>query len=182
MQARNEREKYEAMWGIEGYRKNSPAYRSLNAIQAHLERVGAKSITDYGCGTGRIDAELVRQGYEVTGVDIAHNAPSFDGFTFVCGDFTETGAVDSDFALCVDVMEHIPTDRVASALKVVTSHPHGFMVIALFQERWGKEIGEDLHMTLKPSKWWEAMIVDARASLKGTAQFEAQDQRFCVRW
>ena len=36
-----------------------------------MERLGARSILDAGCGTGRIARELVRRGFEVVGVDIA---------------------------------------------------------------------------------------------------------------
>jgi len=35
-----------------------------------MQRLGARSILDAGCGTGRIARELVRRGFEVVGVDI----------------------------------------------------------------------------------------------------------------
>lgn len=153
----SERSKYETMWGFDSYRERSPGMRHLNDALKRLQPEQGASILDLGCGTGRVSQALVEKGYSVTAVDIAENAcTEFDG-SFVAGCLWELPNIKRhEYGFCADVMEHLPTDKVTEALYCI-SRVAGktYFQIANFHCHEGDKIGEHLHLTVKPFRWWE---------------------------
>jgi 2-polyprenyl-3-methyl-5-hydroxy-6-metoxy-1,4-benzoquinol methylase len=156
-----EREKYRTMWAFDSYRERSPGLRFLADALKKLSPMPASSIVDLGCGTGRVSAELQRLGFDVTGVDIADNA---------CTEFTGPFVTASlwslpedlgrfQYGFCADVLEHIPTERVAQTLASIAGHASTvYFQIANFVCHEGDKIGEHLHLTVKPLAWWRTML------------------------
>jgi len=74
----------------------------------------ANNVLSVGCGTGLTEAELVKQGMKVVGVEINHEAASIArqrGLTILEGDASEVDtAIAGEFYDCIlyaDVLEHL---------------------------------------------------------------------------
>lgn len=52
------------------YEQRAAAGENVHGEADFVERTGARSVLDAGCGTGRVARELARRGLDVTGVDI----------------------------------------------------------------------------------------------------------------
>lgn len=173
-----EQEKYEKMWDIPEYRKNSPGEFLLGRWLAEVEPEVGMSINDYGCGPGRAAFKLFGMGYDVKMFDIAKNSldPIVEkqiGEKFTAVDLSDPEAdlpeERADYGYCTDVMEHLPEENVEGFIKnVAKTCNECFFAICLRDDHFGDAIGEDLHLTVKPFMWWRNVlrkygkIVDAR--------------------
>lgn len=157
-----EKDKYELVWTYPEYRRNSPAERKVEEIYREARKWEAKTVVDYGCGTGRLSLMLSERGFDVTLVDHAVNCLDEAvedrlGHKFIQGCLWEV-EVDGDFGVCVDVLEHIPENRVEGVLSKIRT-PHGYFQIATNMDGFGpKLIGEHLHLTVHPMGWWMERI------------------------
>lgn len=152
----SERIKYEKMWAIDGYRKNSPGEKG--AVQFLDFNPNGSTLVDLGCGTGRAGKRLSSR-FKVTLFDIADNCldPGIS-LPFVHGVLWEA-LPKADWGFCCDVLEHIPTDKVDEVLDRMSDAYKGvYLRIFLKEDKFGKEIGEDLHLTVKPYCWWDEKI------------------------
>ena len=159
-----ERSKYERMWDRKGYRKSSPGERAGDHIIAHLRAVGAQSVLDAGCGSGRLTGRLVDEGFDVQALDIAHNCMD-EAQREKLGDRFRVGCLwdDHDYVvdavICTDVLEHIPEEKVPAVMRNLCAWgDHGFLNIAMFHDSFGQQIGETLHLTVKPKEWWMPLL------------------------
>lgn len=156
-----EREKYERVWGLGEYRV---ACHSLSLWRNRRELFPARfrSALDLGCGTGRLIAEWAGAGVDAWGVDIASNCLDSevserlaDRVRIACLWEMEWSEV-FDFAVCTDVMEHIPPERVAKTLeRIAGCCDEVLFKIAHSPNQLG---GEVLHLTLEPADWWIAQM------------------------
>ena len=147
-----EQSKYERMWAHNNYRNNSPAYHEFFDEITAIIKPG-DSVIEFGCGTAFGLAEIGKT-HEVLGIDIARNCLSVDvPFEQAC--IWEPMAARADVGFCVDVMEHIPTDKVEDVIReIMQCVPKCLFIAALFHDNMGKLIGETLHLTVKPAEWW----------------------------
>ena len=155
----SERSKYERIWDIDRYRRHSPGEHMADEIAVHAAEVGAKTFADFGCGTGRAALKLsetmeCRAMYDIAEncLDPAARDRLADVF-HVCNVWDLIPPV-ADFAVCTDVLEHIPTDHVGGVIQNLKQHPHGFAQIACYRDAFGRRIGETLHMTVEIPEWW----------------------------
>ena len=153
----NEREKYEAMWRIPGYRNRMHSELLFKSILATLKPQAGQSLIDFGCGPGRPGPKLEAMGVKVTLVDIAENALDAGVSTaFLRHDISEPLPIHADLGICTDVMEHIPPDLVRQTLtNVLDAADRVYFSICVRKEGWGNHIGETLHLTVRSKKWWE---------------------------
>jgi SAM-dependent methyltransferase len=160
---------YQDMWKERSYRERSPGMRFLSQSLDAIKPAKDKKIIDLGCGTGRVCAELRRLGYQdVTGLDIAYNA-----CTEFVGPFIESclweweSAQEFDLALCFDVMEHIPTERVEQTIASIYKNCRAaYFQVANFVCHEGDKFGYHLHPTVKPLQWWADQFQAAGFTLK----------------
>lgn len=148
-----EKAKYERIWEVEEYSESSPAYhRFFDDIQNAVK--GHESVIEFGCGSGLALAELAKS-HVILGVDIADNCLSVD-VPFVQACLWEPMNVQAEVGYCVDVMEHIPTDKVEAVFKEIMACVSKCLFIpCLLPDRLGeKHLGEPLHLTVKPAEWW----------------------------
>jgi SAM-dependent methyltransferase len=151
-----EREKYEQIWNVEIYSKTSPAFHKFFDEVKSVINPGDK-VVEFGCGTGYGLAEIAKT-HEVLGIDIANNCLSANvPFKQAC--IWEPMTDRGDVGFCVDVMEHIPTDKIEQTFKeIMECVPRCLFIPCLLDDRLGhKHIGEALHLTIKPAEWWLAV-------------------------
>ena len=153
--------KYDKVWGIEAYRKVSPA---LYAVEEFLQWIDNGSVIDFGCGTGR--ASLLISGYNpVTMVDISEYcldpeiinnlSPNLE-FKQQC--LWELDIPSADYGFCCDVMEHIPEEKVDKVLSNISNHVNDCYFRIFLHKDNGKFIDEPLHLTVRPKEWWHVKI------------------------
>lgn len=150
-----ERLKYEKMWNEDKYRKFSPGEKSVYDFITHKPK--GRTLVDIGCGTGRASKKLSEH-FEVCMFDIAKNAPEVD-LPFVCGCIWKDEIPEADWGYCCDVMEHIPPSKINKTLENIAKSTSQIYFRIYFQDdKCGKEVGETLHLTVKPFEWWDKKI------------------------
>ena len=157
----NEVEKYTALWALpQGYGNNydHPYWKEI--VKTLTDNMGLhtfNSIIDIGGGDQRLGRFFPNHQYAC--LDIAPNAcePGENAYPHYVADITEWNERRMfDWAISIDVMEHIPTDKVFDAIKNIAGLVNigGAFLISTRPDRGGKKIGETLHMTVKPPLWW----------------------------
>lgn len=159
-----ERKKYEKVWAKSEYRKAaSPGLIVLRSLPVNhwLEEYKIKSVLDAGCGSGKFLRRLkhLRSDIEISGIDIASNAPHESiqdcftrGAVWDASAYTEVDAI-----FCVDVLEHVPEQFVDRVLGNFARFARKFIVlsICLVPDVFGSYlIDEPLHLTIKNNFWW----------------------------
>lgn len=173
--AEAERSKYETCWESAAYRKVSPgelwAWRFIRLLRPQR----GETIVDFGSGPGRASLMFHLFGLKVLAVDIAENSLDEDirtecAFPFLRANLWEPLHLDSRWGFCVDVMEHIPEERVdAVVYNAVKGCQTSLFHISVRKDEFGhKLVGGPLHLTVKPFDWWLRVmrsygeVVDAR--------------------
>lgn len=148
-QTTTEKLKYEKTWRDKGYRISSPGEIVLpNFLERCPER---GTLIDFGCGTGRATQRLRQEGFDVLGVDIANNCLDASvPFEQACLWEKEFKA---KWAYCCDVLEHIPPEFVDKVLDNMKTD-NCFLHVHLKEDKFGKRIGEKLHLTIETHEWW----------------------------
>lgn len=171
---KQEKDKYETMWNVPSYRHTSPGYLQIESFLAffnHFIQPG-DSIIDFGCGSGFTTLPLLEKGLKVHLVDIAANAladkiaaltllaPDLVSFTQGCLWDLPESICPADFCYCMDVLEHIPTEKIDAVLHNISklSKKGGALQVFLIDEPFGNLIGQTLHLTIKPLSWWTEKI------------------------
>lgn len=172
-QEEREQAKYESVWKDEEYRQFSPGLRSLHVfdLPARLRNAGVKTVLDAGCGSGKLMKALIEidpPAFKVRGLDIATNCLDayFRGRE---SEFLDIGCLwdptaytcTFDAVICVDVLEHIPTEKIPAVLENLrkSAGKYCYLGIALHHDHYGpKLLGEPLHLTVKEPSWWFAAL------------------------
>lgn len=165
-----EKKKYEKMWSNEPYRTTSPGYNSVAHFLEHIKdrKTPLDSLADFGCGSGVVAIPFLEAGFKVSLVDIAENCLnenihtltflSPELITFTLAPLWELPSFleKSDWIYCIDVLEHIPPERVEKSLSEMAKRTKkgGALQVFLLDEGMGKMIGETLHLTIRPLDWW----------------------------
>ena len=159
----SEKAKYEKAWAdYPEYRVRSPGEQLLDLAIELTGMSSPESVIDFGCGPGRATKRMIDLGYKAMGLDIASNCldPGIDiPFQEACL-WELPDSLSADWGYCCDVMEHIPPDRVDEVLagiRRVTKKGVVFQ-IAFGEENFGREMGEQLHLTVKNPEWWLMML------------------------
>lgn len=148
-----EPEKYRRVWAHSEYGRHSPAIRMIEEIVSHIQF--DKHVIDFGCGGGTATAELIERGWSATGVDFASNALS-ESIPFVEANLWSLPAdLRGDVGICIDVMEHIPPEKVDAVLSCIAKAvPKCVFSICYLPDAMGVLIGETLHLSVHPESWW----------------------------
>ena len=147
--------KYRRMWDKPIYWKYSPGELLAPQMFDLFDLQIGDSLVDYGCGSGKAIDYFRNRGLNVSGIDLI---PLRDDVIEAC--LWDLPEIKSDWAFCVDVMEHIPPEKVDDVLKSIQERTYNgaMFVIALGKDAMGKEIGEILHLTCRPVDWWIAVL------------------------
>jgi len=154
-----EREKYERMWSIPGYRQVAPGE---DCVERFLEIVKPKgAVIDFGCGTGRGGLKLKAAGLAVTLVDFTDNSrdPKAMDLPFVQLDLTKPIPLFETYGYCTDVLEHIPPDDVPVVISnIMAACKTAFFQICTVPDSMGALIGQTLHLSVHEHGWWKALF------------------------
>jgi SAM-dependent methyltransferase len=126
-----------------------------------------QSIVDLGCGRAELATLLPHKKY--MGVDIStyvveKNTKEFQGqddIEFIRHSIDRLPFEDMSFdtAICCDVMEHVPENRVDRVLKEIFRVASAAMLtIDCAKARIKGPDGKNLHCTIKPLAWWKKKI------------------------
>jgi len=150
----SEKEKYERIYA------EYPQYRSVDheadIINYCTLPPAPSRIAHVGVGASRLPLTLKEKGYIITVADIAFNC--FDKEVQETVDNVYVKDLTSfdfsigrhDFAICVDVLEHIEYNGIEAAL-LNLSHvaPHGIVAPSVTRSKY------DLHHIVEGHQWWE---------------------------
>jgi len=164
----HERDKYTQMWDWGAYHKNSPGERHVKSgiFGEMCDPVAGKSCIDLGCGTGRGGAMLAeKHGLKVTYLDMVdardlglRAEPFFEQSLW---HELPSRSPQWQYGFNSDVMEHIPTEYtmlvVRNILKVCRNT---FFAISFRDDPWGRLVGQNLHITVRPFLWWYEHLND----------------------
>lgn len=154
-----ERQKYVKAWSSDAYRQSpSPGQKTAKLAIERLVMEPGSSVADFGCGDGRAMDVFQSYGLRPLGVDIV----KVSGATpVIVAPLWNLPPFQVDFGFCVDVMEHIPTDKVAVALRGIacTVARGAFFQIAMFSDELGRQIvGTPLHLTVETPDYWDRQM------------------------
>jgi SAM-dependent methyltransferase len=170
-----ESEKYRKANDIPQYHVISPGFNYVDNFAKISGCRSGETLVDVGCGPAKASVKLVEEyGLKVALFDLIPDAivPEAKHLPFHQGSlWRELPIPSSKYGYCCDVMEHLPEQFVMVAImNMLQKCEYLFMSIAHFEENHGPQIGEVLHLTVKPFIWW-------RDSLREVCQvLDARDQ------
>lgn len=157
-----EQDKYKRMWDKKEYTYYSSECNALSNIETVFRTRPIKDILIVGCGEGHGIHKLTRAGYTVKGLDlvdaIKYNEyksklviqPAWD---------TKFSDIEFDLIVSIDVLEHIPEQKIDSTLNELRRIGKFFyFTIACRKDKMGELINETLHLTVKTPAWWVSKI------------------------
>jgi SAM-dependent methyltransferase len=157
----SEQNKYKLMWQFDAYRDYAPGEHLVDTFLTSLEPKKGELVVDFGCGTGRASVELHKRGYGVYLIDFADNCRDEEAMQlpFLEWDLTRPIPVRSNYGLCTDVMEHIPTPDVAQVLtNILEASKAVLFQISTVKDSFGALLGTELHLTVRDHEWWMSMF------------------------
>lgn len=176
-----EASKYIKLWGLDdkSYRNVAPGESLVETFLDWAQPNKGMSVIDWGCGTGRASKKLYEWpclSLDVTMVDFAYNCLDDDikklskdnkDLRFIEEDLTEKSDLQSEYGICTDVMEHIPTDDVDKVLtNILYASKHVFFQIStaedIFSDHPEYDEDTDLHLTVKDYHWWLQKFADQK--------------------
>lgn len=185
----SEQQKYEAVWQHEEYRGVAPGEILADKFLELAKPRRGEVVYDLGCGTGRGAVKIVAQTpAKVVAMDFAENCLDESAralakvsphlLEFKQHDLTKPvpGGI-ADYAYCTDVMEHIPPEQVDLVIgNVLRSARKVFLGISTVPDHLGALIGETLHLSVHPTKWWREKLEATGA----TVLWEGSSDEYCA--
>lgn len=123
----------------------------LPEIKKLITEYDCKSVLDYGCGKASHHKKN-RLAQEVKLYD-----PYYEPYS-------EKPKGGFDMVICTDVMEHIPENEVGKTLAALLDYTNKVLFLSISTKLAKKTFtnGKNVHLTVKPREWWEAMLSTAK--------------------
>lgn len=161
-----EREKYEAIYRCEDYRRGPFPGVQYGLIFLVRYLSDYHSMIDFGCGSGDAAVLFAMLRYDVFLVDIAENCLNQEARDSLEHRFWVSplhklppDLPHVDWGYCTDVMEHLPLEWVEPSLAAMKSKTDRiFFSIRGEPDGGGVLIGRELHLTVQPVDWWAGEI------------------------
>lgn len=159
---------------LPSYRDCSPGETFAPFFFDHFkgEITSGQTISDFGCGTGRVAKEFIARGLHVSLVDISpfcldeeirslvHLFSDQIHFVQACLWQLPNSLAATDWVYMCDVLEHIPEEKVDDVLLSIASKMKrgGYFSICLKEDLAGQAIGQTLHLSVREKGWWEEKL------------------------
>lgn len=152
----SEKAKYHKAWSTAYEPDSSCGLRHVNYFVHVFDIQPGQTVADVGCGNGIASAYLHSKELLVTGIDLVDTAWA-QPLPFIEACVWELPDISFDYVFCTDVFEHLPEEKVELALDNIKriANKGVYFSIATRPDSKGKEIGEVLHLTVKPFEWWK---------------------------
>ncbi len=157
----HERSKYEKAWALPDYKGKSPGRTYVEIFEDMVNPQPGDCLIDLGCGEGEGGKALTeRFGVNVTYLDFVKVEGVPDPFI----EQTLWAPLPSrnppwKYGYCCDVMEHIPPEFTMLTVRcIMDACETVFFSISFIPDRFGKHIGETLHVTIMPFIWWRDQL------------------------
>lgn len=139
----------------------------LTAVRGIIDRVGARTLLDYGCGKAEAYDKLtvnMPNGAKVKGLKAAWGLESVALYDPAFEKYSARPTGIYDVVISTDVLEHCPEEDIEWIVSDMFSFSRKalFCSIALYVARKHLPSGENAHVTLKSAGWW----VDVFEALK----------------
>jgi hypothetical protein len=125
----------------------------LPEIEELCRRYRARSLLDYGSGKGTLWADP-NLSPGLRHIDVTLYDPAVEAFEAL-------PAAAFDGVICMDVLEHIREAHLPGTLGAIISRAQRFVLLAICIRAGTKRLpfaNEDVHVTVRPRQWWEALI------------------------
>jgi|GEM_PF-491842 glycosyltransferase involved in cell wall biosynthesis/SAM-dependent methyltransferase len=118
-----------------------------------IRKVNPKTVLDAGCAYGYLVAALRDRGVEAYGIDISEYAISQvrDDIKPFCkvGSVTDPLSMNYDLIICIEVMEHLPVQQGALAIKNLCRYTDDFIFTST-----PTDFKEATHFNVQPTEYW----------------------------
>jgi SAM-dependent methyltransferase len=149
---------YEAMHTRDSYRLNNQGLLLWDMWRNRIKPTS--SILEVGCGNGLLCKKLVKEGFDVTGVDIVSGDYDREGYKFIEGDFNNLKSIVDpkgyDALLSFDVIEHLEEEvdkkELFKTLSSISKNP--ILAICCCG-------GYPLHLSVHSPGYWLDVALDA---------------------
>lgn len=157
------RRRYNQIWRtMPQYRRHSPELKLLRHLDmAKWRRDMLPRILSVGCGAGQGFRYLMKHGYDAHGCDVADGLADWysdcpERFTVASADALPYKDAEFNVALSVDVLEHLPRQMVAGALREISRVARNVLILGVCCVP--SQLVEGLHLTVKSPGWWLRMF------------------------
>jgi hypothetical protein len=119
------------------------------AVHGLLEKLGARSLSDYGAGKKRLWSTLLERGLQ--GVEYYPYDPAFPEY----GE-----PKPADLVTCIDVLEHIEPELLVNVIRELHGLVRHYGLFTVHTGPAGKVLpdGRNAHLIQQPSDWWLSLL------------------------
>lgn len=155
-----------------------------------IKNIPFKNVLDVGSSSGGAIGvlQVFRPEIDIFGIDIsliaARSGLSFDR-NIVCGSAINLPYKDKSFDLVIssDCLEHLDTEDINQMIKEIVRVTKGYVFIQISERSdtaaWKNIVGEPLHKTIKPLKWWINKFFNAWTFPK-VIKINTEKSSFCM--
>lgn len=161
-----ERSKYVKAYERLRYRSKSPHWRCKDRILEEMRLLQIREYANFGCGSGLLDRFLLEKAdgilvdhVQVLWPDVKEH-PNLRKF-IEASLFEDFEQFRVPFAVCTDVMEHIPPEKVDAVLENIAKRADNcFFQISMNKsgDRDEEKYGGHLHLTVERPEFWEKKL------------------------
>lgn len=126
------------------YGANGDRYK--DTVLTVMEKTGARTVLDYGCGKGALGRSL--------GEFVSNYDPAVPGFS--------AEPEPADLVVCTDVLEHVEPDMLDGVLGHIKSlGGHYLLVISCREARKTLPDGRNAHLIVQSPDWWQDKLKES---------------------
>jgi len=155
-------------------------YNHLATVKALANKVGARTLLDYGAGKGMLhDAKPLKlpNGEFIDSLDAYLGLERTVRYDPGFAPFMKRPVGTFDLVICCDVLEHCPEEDIQWIMEDIAGHARRgvFMTVACYPAKKSLPNGENAHITIRPPAWWKPRVqaaMSVRAGLVWEVVFE----------